>query len=55
MDAKQQAEYDRLERALMNGPQRRMDDDFRRGQWMTRADMEQAARYARLMLALLRA
>ena len=55
MDTRQQAEYDRLERALMNGPQRRMNRDFQLGRWMARDDMEQAARYARLMLALSRA
>lgn len=54
MDARDQAEYVRLERALVNGPLRRMYRDSALGRWMARDDMEQASRYARLMLALSR-
>jgi len=52
MDAKQEAEYVRLHRAFENGPNRRVTADMEAGRDPTRADMEQGARYTRLMVAL---
>ena len=52
MDAKQQAEYDRLSRAFTNGPCRRMVADKMAGRPPTQDDTAQAERYLRLMTAL---
>jgi len=50
----QLAEWERLHRALNNGPGRRMMDDTLAGRPFTRADMAQAERYRSLMAALVR-
>jgi len=52
MDARQEAEYDRLARAWRNGPGRRMIADAAEGRGLSRADMDQSDRYRRLMDAL---
>ena len=48
----ERAEWDRLHRALTDGPGRRMDADTLAGRPHTRADVEQAERYRRAMAAL---
>jgi hypothetical protein len=48
----EQAEWDRLHRAMCDGPGRRMVADTLAGRPHTRADIEQGERYRRLMCAL---
>lgn len=50
--AQQWAEYDRLARALRNGPDRRITADKRLGRAPDMADVWQAASYRRQMDAL---
>jgi hypothetical protein len=52
MNAKQEAEYRRLDRASRNGPTRRMAADTLAGRGLSRADIWQADSYKRQMLAL---
>jgi hypothetical protein len=54
MEARQEAEYDRLARAWRNGPGRRMIQDAKmgRGRGLSRADLEQSDRYRREMEAV---
>jgi len=48
----ERAEWDRLHRAMNDGPGRRMVADTLAGRPHTRADIEQGARYRRAMTAL---
>ncbi len=52
MEARKQAERDRLYRAFHSGPGRRMIADALADRPLTTADMEQGSRYLRLMAAL---
>jgi hypothetical protein len=52
MTPQQRAEWERLHRAMNNGPGRRMVTDTLAGRSLTKADIEQAERYRRMMLAL---
>lgn len=52
--AKAQAEYDRLHRAMNEGPGRRMVADLLANRNVTRADSDQAARYQGIMAALVK-
>jgi len=54
MEARQEAEYDRLARAWDTGPGRRMIQDAAAGRNLARADVDQSDRYRRLMDALTR-